>query len=162
MKTSFAQLLEDNKRLILKICRAYALDEDETKDLFQEVSINIWKALPGFGHKSAISTWIYRISLNTCMRQKLKNDKSAQYKVDFESIRISHQSTENEPTEGETRLNKLYTCIHQLDEADKAIVLLYLEEMPYKQIAEICGLSENHVAVKMKRIKKKLFDCLNL
>ncbi len=155
----FNQILEDNKEKIYRICRIYAVSPIEPQDLFQEVIINIWKSYPAFKGKSNISTWVYKISLNVCARSKMKFNRTNNRLVQFESIQFL--LTENSPeNNNQEKYQALQDCISALNESDKAIIILYLDELPYKEIATITGLTENHIAVKMKRIKKQLFDCL--
>jgi len=157
---NFEHLLETNKEKIYRICRIYAVSPIEPQDLFQEVAYQIWKSLPSFKEKSNIDTWIYRIALNVGMRSKLKLEKKREKTVLFESIQfmIAEQQMDASDTE---KYELLRECIATLNESDTSIIVLYLEDLPYQQIASITGLTENHIAVKMKRIRKKLFDCMN-
>ncbi len=155
----FEKILELNKHKIYRICNIYAVNPIEPQDLFQEVIFQIWKSLESFKGNASIDTWVYRITLNVCMRSKMKLDKQNAQIDRFNSIHIKSTSSEfNE--EEKTRLNYLRECISILDEKDKSLVILYLEDLPYKEISTITGLSENHIAVKMKRIKAKLFECI--
>ena len=156
---SYEDVLEDNKHKIYRICRMYAVTPVEPQDLFQEVAYQIWKSFPNFKKQSSISTWVYRIALNVCLRSKLKLEKNSLKTIRYESIQFmaSEASTNQQDDE---RYELLKSCIDTLQEVDKSIVVLYLDEVSYKEIAGITGLSENHVAVKMKRIRKKLLDCL--
>ncbi|WP_074407706.1 RNA polymerase sigma factor [Aquimarina megaterium] len=155
----FNQILEDNKDTIYRICRIYAVSPIEPQDLFQEVIIHIWKSYSTFKGKSNISTWIYKISLNVCSRSKMKFDRSNDKLVQFKSIQFL--LTENIPeNNNQEKYRALHDCISILNESDKAIIILYLDELPYKEIATITGLTENHIAVKMKRIRKLLFNCI--
>ena len=155
----FNQILEDNKNTIYRICRIYAVSPIEPQDLFQEVIIHIWKSYSTFKGKSNVNTWIYKIALNVCSRSKMKLDRSNNKLVQFESIQFL--LTENIPENNKQEKNRaLHDCISTLNESDKAIVILYLDELPYKEIAAITGLTENHIAVKMKRIRKQLFNCI--
>ena len=116
----------------------------------------IWKSLARFEGKSDISTWIYRIALNVCMRSKLKLDKRIYFTVQLDSIHF--EPTETSSNSGdEERFKALRACISTLNESDSSLMVLYLEDLPYKEIAGITGLSENHIAFKMKRIREKLF-----
>ncbi|MHA7059049.1 RNA polymerase sigma factor [Aquimarina sp. M1] len=156
---TFNQILEDNKDAIYRICRIYAVSPIEPQDLFQEVIIQIWKSYPSFKGKSNVSTWIYKISLNVCSRSKMKFNRSNYKLVQFESIQFL--LTENIPEKNKLeKYQALHDCISTLNESDKAIIILYLDELPYKEIATITGLTENHIAVKMKRIRKQLFNCI--
>jgi len=156
---TFIQILEDNKDRIYRICRIYAVSPIEPQDLFQEVVFQIWKSFSTFKGKSSISTWIYKIALNVCYRSKMKLEKDNRKMVRLESIQF--EPAESTPDKGQQEnYQALLDCISSLNESDQSIVILYLEELPYKEIAVITGLTENHIAVKMKRIRKILFDCI--
>lgn len=155
----FNQIIEDNKDKIYRICRIYAVSPIEPQDLFQEVIIHILKSYSTFKGNSNISTWIYKISLNVCSRSKMKFEKSNDKLVRFESIQFV--LAENTPNNNQQeKYQALHSCISRLNKSDQAIIILYLDELPYKEIAAITGLTENHIAVKMKRIKKLLFNCI--
>lgn len=158
-KQSFEQVLEKNKEKIYRICKIYAVSPIEPEDLFQEVTYQIWKALSTFENKSSIDTWVYRITLNVCIRSKNKlnrvNDKSVRLET------INFQPTSIDPDQDlEKKYKALQECINTLSKINQAIVIFSLEDLPYKEIAKITGLTENHVAVKMKRIRKELLDCI--
>lgn len=155
----FQQLLETNKGKIYRICHAYAISPIEPQDLFQEVAYQIWKSLPSFQRKSDINTWIYRIALNVGMRSKLNLEKNKHKTVQYEAIQFKVADSRRDEAYDEKH-SLLKECIKKLNEGDSAIIILYLEDLSYKQIAEITGLSENHIAVKMKRIRKKIFTCM--
>jgi RNA polymerase sigma-70 factor (ECF subfamily) len=162
LKELFARVIEDNKQRLLRICRVYAPDKEDQKDLYQEVVLNIWKGLPSFRKDSKIDTWLYRICLNVCIQYSLKLRKARQNRIDIEGITISAESMPSyEEVELKRRTEQMYACISSLEEAEKSLILLYLEDLSYKSIAEITGMTENHVAVKISRIKKKLFNCIN-
>ena len=156
---TFDQLLKENKYKIYRICKIYAAAPIDPQDLFQEVVFQIWKSLPNFKGKSSIDTWVYRIALNVCLRSKMKLDKSNQKTSRFDAIHFTTVTETVDPFE-EEKFKYLKECIETLNESDTSIIVLYLDELSYKGIAEITGLSENHIAVKMKRIRKKLFDCI--
>lgn len=156
----FQQIIESNKEKIYRVCRIYAINPIEPQDLFQEVIYQVWKSFSNFKGKSNISTWVYRIALNVCMRSKLKLEKSSNKTVRFESIQFMVADKPIDTIEQE-KYQFLKECITTLNESDTSIIILYLEELSYKEIAIITGLTENHIAVKMKRIRKKLFDCIN-
>jgi RNA polymerase sigma-70 factor (ECF subfamily) len=161
-KMLFSKVMEDNKQRILRICHIYASGVEDEKDLYQDVALNIWKSLPAFRHEAAINTWIYRISLNVCMHHALEVRKTKQNRVNMEGIKITdYDSDVQYNSENRDRTKRLYACIAQLKEADKLLVLLFLEDISYKTMSEITGITENHVAVKLNRIKKKLFNCIN-
>lgn len=155
----FTQILEDNKGRIYRICRIYAVSPIEPQDLFQEVVFHIWKSYSTFKGKSNISTWVYKIVLNVCNRSKMQFERSNSKTMRLESILFV--PSETIPDEGEQlKYKALHDCISLLDEIDKSIVVLYLDDLPYKKIAVITDLTENYIAVKMKRIKKKLLNCI--
>ena len=156
----FEQVLNDNKEKIYRICMVYALTPIEPADLFQEVIFQIWKSIPSFKDKSSINTWVYRITLNVCMRYKNKLEKHDWKRVRLDSIQFESSSIEADLAK-EDKYKALYDCIKELNDADRSIVLLTLEELPYKEISKITGLSENHIAVKIRRMKKVLLGCIN-
>jgi RNA polymerase sigma-70 factor (ECF subfamily) len=157
---TFDQLLKENKHKIYRICRVYATAPIEPQDLFQEVIFQIWKSLSNFKGKSSIDTWVYRIALNVCLRSKMKLDKSNEKTARYDAVHFTPITETVDPFE-EEKFKYLKACIATLNEGDTSIIVLYLDELSYKEIAEITGLSENHIAVKMKRIRKKLFDCIS-
>jgi RNA polymerase sigma-70 factor (ECF subfamily) len=162
LKEVFAKVIEDNKQRILRICRAYASDKEDQKDLYQEVVLNIWRSLPSFRNDSRIDTWLYRVCLNVGIQFSMKLHKTKDNRVSIEGINFSDDSMQDQRDEElEERTKQMYACIATLNDAEKSLILLFLEDLPYKSIAEISGITENHVAVKMNRIKKKLFNCLN-
>jgi len=155
----FEQTLERNKYKIYRICNIYAVTPIEPQDLFQEVVFQIWKSLDKFKGKSSIDTWVYKIAINVCLRSKMKFDKSNNKTDRFESIHFTPIEKEIDASEQE-KFAYLKECISILNETDTSLVVLYLDDLSYKEIAIITGLSENHIAVKMKRIRKKLFECI--
>jgi len=155
LQNQFSDLLAANKDAIFRICSAYTSSRADAEDVFQEVLLNIWKALPGFRGEANMSTWVYRITLNVCLQAKYRKDKRP--------LTIALDGLQFEPpAEDKTtnNYNALYECIHALGDAEKALMLLFLEDLSYREIGLSLGLSENHVAVKIKRIKTKLFTCL--
>lgn len=157
---SFEQILEENKDRIYRICRVYAVSPLEPEDLFQEVIYQTWKAFSTFEGKSKVSTWIYRIALNVCLNSKKKIEKKNGKLVRLESIQFEPISSVPDSNQQE-KYKALHDCITSLNESDQSIVILSLEELPYKKIAKITGLTENHIAVKMKRVRKILLNCIS-
>jgi len=160
LENTFLKALEQNQQKLLRVCSVYAEDDDDKKDLFQEALINIWQAMPSFEKKSSLSTWMFRITLNVCLRLQSNQAKKRDRFRKMDSITIEHITGEETSHEDQERLVKLRNCIKKLNDADRAVITLYLEELPYKEIAEITGLTENHVAVMVKRIKEKLLNCI--
>lgn len=161
LENAFLEGLDHNKQKLLRICSVYAADNEDKKDLFQEVVINIWKSMPSFKANSSLSTWMFRVTLNVCInaQTKLKNQK--RHIINMDSVELTQHEGPPPPEEESQQLIYLRNCIKKLNEADKALVTLSLEELPYKEIAKITGITENHVAVKIKRIKSKLLNCIN-
>lgn len=140
--------------IIIKICRAYSHSQEDFEDLYQEVCLQIWRTKDNFRGNSEWSTWIYRISLNVCMTIKKKEAKRTLQTISLESApEVISNDSSSFPEES---LSQLYKAIKQLSDLDKAIILLYLEEKTYKEIAEIIGANFSHIGVKIQRIKKKL------
>ncbi len=161
LENAFLEGVEENKQKLLRICSVYATDEDDRKDLFQEVLVNIWKSMPSFKSDAAIGTWMFRITLNVCLRIQAKQTKKKKQFVNMDSVELSRYAGHDVPYDESPELQYMRSCIKKLNEADKAVIALYLEELAYREIAEITGLTENHVAVKIKRVKKKLLNCIN-
>jgi RNA polymerase sigma factor (sigma-70 family) len=161
LESAFLIALEQNQQKLLRICSVYAEDAEDKKDLFQEALINIWQAMPSFEEKSSLSTWMYRVTLNVCLRLQTKQAQKKDRFRRLDSITIESISEEGVNHEEHERLVKLRNCIKKLNDADKAVTTLYLEELSYKEISDITGLTENNVAVKIKRIKMKLLTCIN-
>ena len=160
LENTFLTNLEKNKQMLLRVCSVYAVDQDDKNDLFQEVLINIWKSLPSFKGNSSLSTWMYRITLNVCLTARTRLAKKKKRFVNMDSITISRYRGETDTEEENPLLRHLRTCMKEMNETDKALIALYLEELPYREIAAIIGITENHVAVKMKRLRSKLLNCI--
>ena len=156
---AFSEILEENKDKIYRICKVYSVSPIEPRDLFQEVVYQVWKSLPTFKGNSSVSTWVYKVALNVCYSSKMRLEKKNHNLVSLESIKFlpAENNTENNQLE---KYRALRECISTLSGVNKSIVVLSLEELPYKEIAAITGLTENHIAVKMKRIKKLLLACI--
>lgn len=155
----FLKGLDENKDKLFRVCTAYAENQESAKDLFQDVLVNTWQALPSFKSASAIGTWMFRITLNICIRHQTLKNKLSKFSS-LEGVPLHCLSIQEDQKENIEQLSQLRKCIKQLNEADKSIITLYLEELPYREIANITGLAENTIAVKVKRIKNKLFNCL--
>ena len=161
LENAFLAGIEQNKHKLLRICSVYAYDDEDRKDLFQEVLVNIWKSMPSFKANASIGTWMFRVTLNVCLRIQAKQSKKKKQFVNMDSVELSMYAGHEASSDERPELQQMRACIKKLNEADKAVITLYLEELAYKEIAEITGLTENHVAVKIKRIKNKLLNCIN-
>ena len=156
--TTFETLIFENQHLIHKICHMYEQTEDDRTDLFQEITIQLWKSYPTFEHKSKFSTWLYRVALNTALTQK-RNEKrkpSTNSLSDQEMYIPNSESSDSKDEE----LQALRLAITKLNAIDRAIIFLYLEEKSYQEIADIIGITPKNVGVKLVRIKAKLLNLL--
>ena len=136
--------------IIIKICRAYTDSQEDFEDFYQEACLQIWKSRDSFQEKSKWSTWIYRITLNVCLTLSKRNKRKQVNR------KIIHEQSEKNTAFKNEDLNLLYDAIKKLSKVDRAIILLYLEENPHKEIATIIGTSPNNIAVRINRIKKQL------
>ncbi len=159
LEIEFVSLLEENQNLVHKICRLYTNDEAAHKDLFQEISIQLWKAYPSFRGDSKFTTWAYRIGLNTAISIFRKSKRQLDTTSLNTAIHHFEYSVYNE--EEELQLKMMYAALYQLNDIDKALVFMYLEDKNYEEIAETLGISEVNARVKMNRIKQKLKKLLN-
>lgn len=137
---------------VYRLCLGYTGDSAEASDLAQEVFIRVWENLAGFRGDAQVSTWIYRIAVNTCLLNLRKTKKELQVSLDG-NIKIAEEVNEKE-----SQIRILHKCISQLEEADRLIITLMLEEIPYREIAEITSVSEGNLRVKIHRIKQQLSE----
>ena len=144
--------------IIIKLCRAYTNSQEDFEDYFQEVCLQIWRSKENFREESEWSTWVYRISLNVCLTLLKKKKKNRQH---FVSDSITTEETEDNYAFSDESLNLLYDAIKKLSEIDRAIIMLYLEEKSYQEIADIMGTNSNNIGVRVKRIKTKLKKILD-
>lgn len=155
----FVRLVQENERIIYKVCSLYVSDTFTLADLYQEVVLNLWRGFPKFRKESAPGTWIYRVALNTCisgMRKAKKHPKS-----DYPVEELSDWLIEQDNSLDE-EIREMYRMINQLKTLEKVVLLLYFEEKSYQEIADITGLTLSNVATKLKRAKEKLKKMSNL
>lgn len=152
LEQEFMTVIREYERVIYKVCYLYTTKTASLNDLYQECVLNLWKAFPKFRKECKVSTWIYRISLNTCI-SFMKKEKNTP-----EIISLTHEAEwlTNEKDDFKQMLRILYQLINKLGQLDKSIILLHLEEKNYEEIAEITGLTLSNVATKLSRIKDKL------
>lgn len=157
-EAEFVQVLNDNKARIMRLCKAYTASREDREDLFQEIAVQLWKALPTYRGEAQISTWLYRIALNVALRFSYDTKRR---KPTSERISWIEETTPH-PQDDHTRerIEQLQRCIAALPEVDRSVMVLYLEECSYKEISEITGLTETNVGVKISRIKDKLLGCM--
>jgi len=144
--------------IIIKICRAYTDTQEDFEDYYQEVCLQIWRSKDNFKEQSAWSTWIYRLSLNVCLtflKKKKNNKQNAPSDLLPDEVLVDSRAFADES------LNQLYDAIRQLSEIDRGVILLYLEEKSYQEIADIIGTNTNNIGVRITRIKERLKKILS-
>lgn len=156
MEKEFIEIIEKHQGILHKICNIYFYRNPYKEDYYQEMLIRLWKAYPGFNQQSTISTWLFRVSLNTAIDLIRKEHIQPKY---IELSKNEYTIPEPDDVDSENR-DKLYQAINHLSEVEKAIIILYLEEYEYKEIAAITGMSESNTGVKITRIKNKLIKIL--
>jgi len=154
---AFRQIFETNSKKIYRLCYGYTGDEDSANDLLQETFVKVWQNLDKFRNKAMISTWIYRIAVNTCLTYLRSEKRQAKEELTphLAETRAEDFSEKNE------QVALLYKCISKLEESERIIITMVLDELPYPEIAEISGISEGNLRVKIYRIKQKLTDLYN-
>ncbi len=151
----FAKTVREHKSTIYTVCYMFSKDDDEVNDLFQEVLINLWKGYESFGHRSDIRTWIYRVAFNTCISMDRKKRRSA-------TVRLEMDINLFEDRDEDTRqVDLLHKRIQRLQPFDRAIVLLWLEDLSYEEIGQIVGISTKNVSVRLFRIREQLKNMSN-
>ncbi|WP_336068674.1 RNA polymerase sigma factor [Mesoflavibacter sp. CH_XMU1404-2] len=156
---NFVELLEKHQNIVHKVCRLYTDNYDAHNDLFQEITIQLWKAFPKFRGDSKFTTWMYRVGLNTAITLYRKSKRRIKTQ-EFDAIQFKISAEEYDSTE-EEQLKLMYQAVHQLNDIEKALVFLYLEDKDYREISDTLGISEVNARVKMNRVKKKLKTILN-
>lgn len=148
----FEQVLTEHRQLICKICYNYATDTDLFNDLYQETLANIWQGLQNYRGDAKLSTWLYRVCLNSCITYYRRHRS-------HEGENVSLDSILHLPDEDGTRLanlREMYRLISTLEPMEKALILMWLDQLPYEEIAQVSGLTRNTVATRLRRIKEKL------
>ena len=159
----FMNWLDEHSASVMKVARAYTLTSEESQDLAQEILLQAWRSLTNFERKASPVTWFYRVALHTAMNWQ-RNDKRRRQKqkplLEVQAVSTDSQNSEQQAQQRET-VEQLYKAIHQLPKTDAALVLLYLEELSYREMADVLGISENNVGVKLNRVKKTLHALMN-
>ena len=153
-ESRFLDLMKENKGILLKISKIYQEDPDDRNDLFQEMILQLWLAFGSYRGDSKFSTWMYRVALNTALVFFKKSKKRPGYEPIQNHFDIAEEN--NQSNEKEAQLAILYKAIQQLEKVEKALIYLYMENLPYNEIAENMGISEGNVRVRINRIKNKL------
>jgi RNA polymerase sigma factor (sigma-70 family) len=154
LEKKFLHIIRENQGIIHKVCNMYCDAEEDRNDLFQEIVAQLWKSYPSFRNESKVTTWMYRVGLNTAITSFKKNKRRPdQNRLSYENFEVADESQE---AETEENVKLLHRAVAQLTGIEKSIILLFLENKKYEEIAEITGITQNYVRVKMNRIKKKL------
>ncbi|MBK0382620.1 RNA polymerase sigma factor [Pedobacter sp. SD-b] len=156
---AFKEIFDANSKKIYHLCFGYTGDSDSANDLLQETFLKVWQNLDKFRNQSMISTWIYRIAVNTCLTYLKKEKRQA--KDELTPNIIENREEELEDKEKQEQVKTLYECISRLEENERIIITLVMDEVPYPEIAEISGISEGNLRVKIHRIKHKLTELYN-
>lgn len=152
-KVTFTEWLEKYRALLFKVVRAYAFTKTDQDDLFQEICIQVWQSIPAFKEDSAVTTWLYRISLNTALKWRRKEQKHNKSTSGLEDSGLLHMESTDQV---DKRLEWLYEEIVRLNKVDRSLTLLLLDGFSYKEMADILGITESNVGVKIHRIKQYL------
>ncbi len=155
---SFINLIKDHQGLIHKVCILYETDREARSDLFQEIVLQLWKSFHTFRGDSKITTWMYRIALNTAISGLRKQKRG----LNTEELEDRHFNiSDTGADELEENIQKLHRCIRQLPEIERGMIMMALDEVPYEEIAETIGITQNNVRVRMNRIREKLRKMMN-
>ena len=156
IEREFTKMIKGHRKTIYTVCYFFSKDSDEVNDLFQEILINLWKGFPKFRGESSYSTWIWRVSLNTCNNQERRKKRSV------ETVPLSIDiDLYNDDDDKSRQIQMLYDRISRLEPFDRAIILLWLENMTYEDIAGIMGISLANVTTRLFRIKEQLKSMSN-
>ena len=150
LESKFAQIIKQNKSTIYTVCYMFSKDADEVNDLFQEAVINMWRGFEGFENRSNVKTWIYRVALNTCISLDRKNRRTSSEPLSMDINLFEDKDADSR------QVDMLHDRISRLQPFDRAIVLLWLENMPYEEIGQVVGITTTSVATRLYRIKEQL------
>jgi RNA polymerase sigma-70 factor (ECF subfamily) len=159
LEKSFLRDIHEHQGIILKVCSMYCDDRDDSQDLFQEIVLQLWKSYSRFKGEAKVSTWMYRVALNTAItrlrKTKRRPDNQRLDKDDFNITEVANSRLDIQFN------SELQQAIDMLNRFDRALMMLYLDEKSYSEIGEIMGISESNVGVKLNRIKNRLKSILN-
>ncbi len=158
----FRQLLDQHTGLIIKVVRSFAENKDDAEDLFQEIVLQVWLALPSYREEAKPTTWMYRVALNTALvwKRKEKRRVRGEEAIAIPEL-ISDGMTAEEKRQNNQIIERLYKAIRELPTTKRALIVLYLDGFTYREISEVVGLSESNVGVSLNRIKKQLEKLMN-
>ncbi|MEM8999151.1 MAG: sigma-70 family RNA polymerase sigma factor [Bacteroidota bacterium] len=157
LEFQFETIYQENYQKVIRLCLGYVNGHQAlAEDLAQEVFLKVWQHLPNFRKEAHISTWIYRITVNTCLLELRKK----KFNKGQEVLDNVTSDTDGEPLDHEERMRKMYNCINKLSKENRSIILLELEGIPQKEIAAITGVSHEAIRVRVHRIKNNLTKCV--
>lgn len=157
----FVTMIREYEARLRRICRTYAADEDGRNDLYQDILVQLWRALPSYAGDASAGTWLYRVALNTALDAVRRRTVRRQAEPrEVAALTGDDVPSPDEHIERDEGIERLYAAIDRLDEIDRALILLHLDERSYREIGEILGMSESNVGVRLHRAKKKLADWL--
>ena len=158
METLFSELYETEYGRVFRLCKGYFNgNEALAQDATQEVFVKVWENIHTYRNEAKLTTWIYRIAVNVCLMQVRK----ASYKKEQHTVLIPDRAAEQSDEEGELKMKKMYSCIQTLDEVSRSIVLMMLDGVEYNEIADVMGVKEDTLRVKIHRIKQSLTKCVS-
>ncbi len=158
LETVFKQWLDDHKGLLYRVVRAYGNTAEDQDDLFQEICLQMWLSIPRFEGKSKVSTWIYRVALNTALVWNRSESNRRKHRDRF--ITFAPKQQGGDPQQPDEIIERLYEAIRKLPKVDTSVVLMHLDGLSYDEMSEILGISESNVGVKLNRAKKQLAQLL--
>ncbi len=156
MEKAFLEIVESNQGIIYKVCKMYRDSHEDQEDLFQEIVLQLWKAFPNFRKESKASTWMYRIGLNTAITAFRKKSIDLAFNSSLPETPFGYKNDESSENE-----ERMFEAFRMLNTTERALIALFLEDYSHKEIADIMGITENNVGVKISRIKDKLKRILN-
>ncbi len=155
-EADYLKLMEANRDRLERICRFYCRDIEAQKDLMQEIAFQIWRSRERYRGEAQLNTWLYRIGINTALAYLRKQKRRQMQPLEEKVQVVSDEANPDERLERQERMDLLMEAIQSLKKLDQSIILLYLEELSYQEIAKVTGLSESNVGVKINRIKKRI------
>ncbi len=159
----FLAMIRANDARLRRICRVYARASGTEEDLYQEILVQVWRSLDSFEGRASADTWLYRVALNTALSHGRRPAGRREWSAGAGEViaRVPDRApAPDEALEATERLERLYRAIERLDETDRALVMLYLEERSYREMADVLGISESHVGVKLHRIRRRMGEWL--
>ena len=162
LESLFKSWLREHGGAVLKVARAYTLTTEDCQDLAQEILLQVWRSLPQFQGRASATTWFYRVALNTALgwhRKEHRRRARQQPILEVEDLPVAGLDSSQQIVQREA-VERLYAAIRQLPKTDAALVLLYLDDLSYRQMAEVLGISESNVGVKLNRAKKALGELM--